>query len=117
MRWENQSARSVPNDNFTPSGQDRKTCVCGVERIPASVLSHVDQAGNVFLTAETDICSDYIGEPKKLVIQRCDEMGSPLIDVGKGIDLVDGSLGDILRVTASTPEMRGQVDGGRISFG
>jgi hypothetical protein len=57
------------------------------------------------------------GEPKRLVVQKCEEMGIPFVDVGMGVDLVEGSLGGILRVTASTPEMRGHVHGGRISFG
>jgi hypothetical protein len=57
------------------------------------------------------------GEQKRLVVQKCEEMGIPFVDVGMGVDLVDGSLGGILRVTASTPEMRGHVHGGRISFG
>lgn len=57
------------------------------------------------------------GEAKRLVVQKCEEMGIPFIDVGMGLDLVDGSLGGILRVTASTPEMRSHVHGGRISFG
>ncbi|MET4322514.1 ThiF family adenylyltransferase [Bradyrhizobium sp. RT5a] len=57
------------------------------------------------------------GEAKRLVVMKCEEMGIPFIDVGMGLDLVDGSLGGILRVTASTPEMRGHVHDGRISFG
>jgi hypothetical protein len=61
------------------------------------------------------ICMD-AGEPKKLIVQKCEEMGIPFIDVGMGLELVDGSLGGILRVTASTPEMRSHVHGGRISF-
>jgi hypothetical protein len=57
------------------------------------------------------------GEPKKLAIRKCEEMGIPFVDVGMGLELVDGSLGGILRVTASTPDMRTHVHGGRISFG
>jgi hypothetical protein len=62
------------------------------------------------------ICMD-AGEPKKLAVRKCEEMGIPFVDVGMGLELVDGSLGGILRVTASTPEMRSHVHGGRISFG
>lgn len=62
------------------------------------------------------ICMD-AGEPKKLAIRKCEELGIPFVDVGMGLELVDGSLGGILRVTASTPEMRSHVHGGRISFG
>lgn len=61
------------------------------------------------------ICMD-AGELKKLAVQKCEEMGIPFIDVGMGLELVEGSLGSILRVTASTPEMRSHVHGGRISF-
>ncbi len=62
------------------------------------------------------ICMD-AGEPKKLAVRKCEEMGIPFVDVGMGLELVDGSLGGILRVTASTPDMRTHVHGGRISFG
>ena len=51
------------------------------------------------------ICMD-AGEPKKLAVRKCEEMGIPFIDVGMGLELDDGSLGGILRVTASTPDMR-----------
>ena len=62
------------------------------------------------------ICMD-AGEPKKLADrEKCEEMGIPFVDVGMGLELVDGSLGGILRVTASTPEMRTHVHDGRISF-
>lgn len=61
------------------------------------------------------ICMD-AGEPKKLAIWKCEEMGIPFVDVGMGLELVDGSLGGILRVTASTPKMRTHVHDGRISF-
>src|SRR5260370_12384116 len=40
-----------------------------------------------------------------------------IFDVGMGLELVDGSLGGILRVTASIPAMRTHVHDGRISFG
>ena len=57
------------------------------------------------------------GEAKKLVVRKCEEMGIPFVDVGMGLELVAGSLGGILRVTASTLDMRAHVHGGRISFG
>lgn len=62
------------------------------------------------------ICMD-AGEPKRLAVAKCEEMGIPFIDVGMGLELVDGSLGGILRVTASTPDVRSHVHGGRIAFG
>jgi len=46
------------------------------------------------------------GEPKRLVVEKLERLGVAFIDVGMGLELVDGSLGGILRVTASTPEKR-----------
>ena len=56
------------------------------------------------------------GEAKRLVVQKLESLGVPFIDVGMGLELVDGSLGGILRVTASTPEKRHHVHDGRVSF-
>jgi len=46
------------------------------------------------------------GEPKRLVLEKLERLGVAFVDVGMGLELVDGSLGGILRVTASTPEKR-----------
>jgi tRNA A37 threonylcarbamoyladenosine dehydratase len=35
------------------------------------------------------ICMD-AGEPKKLAVRKCKEMGIPFVDVGMGLELVDG---------------------------
>jgi hypothetical protein len=56
------------------------------------------------------------GEDKRAVVARLEAIGAAFIDVGMGLELVDGSLGGILRVTASTPEKRDHVHGGRVSF-
>lgn len=61
------------------------------------------------------ICIDG-GEPKKIVVQKLESLGVSFIDVGMGLELVDGTLGGILRVTASAPEKRGHVHDGRVSF-
>jgi hypothetical protein len=61
------------------------------------------------------ICMD-LSEPKRLAVRKCEEMGISFVDVGMGLEHVDGSLGGILRVTASTPAMRTHVHGGRIWF-
>jgi hypothetical protein len=61
------------------------------------------------------ICMD-AGEAKKLVIQKLESLGVSFVDVGMGLELVDGTLGGILRVTASTPDKREHVHQGRISF-
>lgn len=60
------------------------------------------------------LCMD-AGEPKGLVVQKLEELGVPFVDVGMGLELVNGSLGGILRVTASTPDKREHVRE-RISF-
>jgi hypothetical protein len=56
------------------------------------------------------------GEAKRLVIKKLEATGASFIDVGMGLELVDGSLGGILRVTSSTPEKRNHVHEGRVSF-
>lgn len=60
------------------------------------------------------LCMD-AGEPKRLAVQKLEDLGMPFIDVGMGLELVNGSLGGILRVTASTPDKREHVRE-RISF-
>ena len=61
------------------------------------------------------ICIDN-GPSKKAVIAKLEKIGVSFIDVGMGLQLDDGSLGGILRVTTSTPEKRDHVHGGRIDF-
>ena len=56
------------------------------------------------------------GEEKRLVVEELEALGASFVDVGMGLELDDGSLGGILRVTASTPEKRDHVHQGRISF-
>ncbi|VTN55615.1 Uncharacterised protein [Raoultella ornithinolytica] len=61
------------------------------------------------------ICMD-AGEEKKAIIQKLESLGVSFIDVGMGLELVNGSLGGILRVTTSTTNKREHVHSGRISF-
>jgi hypothetical protein len=61
------------------------------------------------------ICMD-AGEAKQMVVRKLESLGAAFVDVGMGLELVDGSLGGILRVTASTPDKRDHVHQGRISF-
>ncbi|MCY1206185.1 hypothetical protein D9M68_209960 [compost metagenome] len=61
------------------------------------------------------ICMD-AGDEKRAIVEKLEALGVPFIDVGMGLELVNGSLGGILRVTASTPEKRNHVHDGRISF-
>lgn len=56
------------------------------------------------------------GEAKRDIVATLESMGIAFIDVGMGLELVDGSLGGILRVTASTPACRAHVHAGRIPF-
>lgn len=76
--------------------------------INADTLHFLDGATFAFL------CMD-AGAQKRLVIQKLEQMGVSFVDVGMGLELVHGSLGGILRVTASTPTKRDHV-GGRVSF-
>lgn len=46
------------------------------------------------------------GEDKRAVVERLEALKVSFVDVGMGLELVDGSLGGILRTTASTPEKR-----------
>ena len=61
------------------------------------------------------LCMDD-GEAKQLIVHKLEECGATFVDVGMGLELNDGSLGGILRVTASTPEKRDHVYQGRIPF-
>lgn len=61
------------------------------------------------------ICMD-AGEAKLAIVRKLEALGVPFIDVGMGLELIDGSLGGILRVTTSTPECRSHVHSGKVSF-
>lgn len=60
------------------------------------------------------ICID-AGDAKRAVIEKLEALGVSFIDVGMGLELVEGSLGGILRITVSTPTNRQQARQ-RISF-
>ena len=49
------------------------------------------------------------GHGRRLAIDKLEEFGLPFIDVGMGVEEVDGSLVGQLRVTTSTPEARSHV--------
>lgn len=55
------------------------------------------------------------GDAKRLIVEKLEAIGAAFIDVGMGLELDEGSLGGILRLTASTPEKRDHVRQ-RISF-
>ena len=54
------------------------------------------------------ICVDR-SEAKRPVVEKLEELGTPFIDVGMGLELVDDRLQGIVRVTASTPVKRDHV--------
>ena len=56
------------------------------------------------------ICVD-VPEAKGPIVDFLEGAGISFIDAGMGIELVDGQLGGIVRVTASTPEMRDRFRG------
>lgn len=58
------------------------------------------------------------GPSRRLIIAKLEELGIPFVDVGLGIQEVDGSLFGQVRSTLSTPEQRAHVhDNHRIPFG
>ena len=62
------------------------------------------------------ICVDR-GDARRPIIEKLEELDTPFIDVGMGINLVDEQLLGVVRVTASTPEYRDPLRGeGRVSL-
>jgi hypothetical protein len=55
------------------------------------------------------------GDAKRLIVEKLEAIGAAFVDVGMGLELDEGSLGGILRVTVSTPERRDNARE-RISF-
>ncbi|MBM2713495.1 ThiF family adenylyltransferase [Mesorhizobium caraganae] len=55
------------------------------------------------------------GDAKRLIVEKLETIGAAFVDVGMGLELDEGSLGGILRVTASTPQKRDHMPQ-RISF-
>ena len=51
------------------------------------------------------LCMDGGGD-KGPIVEMLEGCGTPFIDVGMGVELVDGTLAGILRVTTSTPQKR-----------
>ena len=87
----------------------RRGIVAHAVSLDASNLHLLDDVTFAFL------CMD-AGEAKRRIVQKLEEIGAAFVDVGMGLELDDGSLGGILRVTASTPDRRDHVHQGRISF-
>jgi len=75
-------------------------------------------AGNVEELRGMDfvfLCVDK-GSVKKVIVEKLEEFNGPFSDVGMGIQLKNGALGGIVRVTAST-EKKSDHFRGRVSFG
>lgn len=87
----------------------RRGIVAHAVPIGADTLHLLDGVTSAFL------CMD-AGPAKELAVQKLEGIGAQFVDVGMGLELVDGSLGGILRVTASTPAQRAHVHEGRVSF-
>jgi len=51
------------------------------------------------------LCLD-ASDAKRSIVEKLEASGAAFVDVGMGLELDDGSLGGILRVTVSTPEKR-----------
>lgn len=56
------------------------------------------------------LCLDR-GESKRLIIEKLEELNTPFIDVGMGVQLVDEALHGVLRITTSTVKKRDHVRG------
>ena len=56
------------------------------------------------------------GEAKKTIIEALESFGASFIDVGLGIEAIDGSLTGIVRTTTSVPQQRDHVRA-RVSLG
>jgi hypothetical protein len=74
-------------------------------------------AGNVGELRSMDfvfVCVDK-GSAKRMIVEKLEEFNVPFTDVGMGIQLNDGALGGIVRLTTSTQEKRDHFRS-RVSF-
>jgi len=91
------------------------------EKMHCGIVAHAEyiNASNVVELRDMEfvfLCIDRGGE-KRSIVAKLDEYGIPFIDVGMGIQATGDSLGGILRVTTSTPEMRNHLcENGKIPF-
>lgn len=69
--------------------------------IDASTVHHLQAMSFVFLCME--------GPQKRLIVNRLEEWNLPFVDVGMGVELIDGALTGLLRVTTSTPAKRDHI--------
>lgn len=90
------------------------------ERMHRGIVAHPVRMNSETLGLLDGITFAFIsmdaGEDKRAVVAKLEALGVPFIDVGMGLELSNGSLGGILRVTTSTPAKRDHIHAGRISF-
>lgn len=78
--------------------------------VDGSNLSLLDTLDFVFISIDRN-------EPKKFIFERLISLEIPFIDVGMGVDRVDGALTGMLRVSLCTPQnAENFMDSKRISF-
>jgi hypothetical protein len=83
--------------------------------VPHAVAIGVDNLHLLEGLSFVFVCIDG-GAAKQQIVGKLEALGVSFIDVGMGLELVDGLLGGILRVTASTSDKREHVHQGRIAF-
>jgi hypothetical protein len=82
-------------------------------RMRRGIVTHdhyvdVSNVGELAGLAFVFLCLDR-GGPKKLIIEKLEELGIPFVDVGMGVQEVEGSLLGIVRTTTSTARQRNHV--------
>jgi hypothetical protein len=80
----------------------RRNIIAHPVYIDATNVHELREMSHVF------VCLDK-GKVKPLIIQSLEEAGVPFIDVGIGVQLIDGALLGIVRTTTSTPRMRDHI--------
>lgn len=84
--------------------------------MPHAFAIAVDTIEQIGMLDFAFVCMDP-GIPKRLLVEYLERNGIPFVDVGMGIELIDDKLTGLIRVTASTPEMREHIrQPGRVSF-
>jgi hypothetical protein len=80
-----------------------------------AVYLDAENVGEMRGTDFVFLCLDK-GSAKKVIVEKLEELNVPFTDVGMGVQLNNGFLGGILRVTTSTEKKRDHLRG-RVSFG
>lgn len=105
-------AASVDDLNLRPKKVDRLKAVYSVMKRGIEAHAYAITEDNVEELKGLDFVflSMEGGAVKRMIVDRLTEWGIPFIDVGMGLDNRDGTIGGILRVTASTPTKRDHVE-------